>query len=215
MPEVLTDTNHGSSIYPIKRSAQRKGMGNIRQVKARLGPAGEAVVVDISESGIGLELAMPLQPGSTLAVDFDLPESGGHVRVDGRVVWFGAGKRAGIRFERVPDLASERLKRWVSLGRQPVRPASVESSVSTPVAAAGEGAPLGADESLTLDRAVVQVLARAMAITRANGAAIAIGPPGSDGLPGQRGQCARCWSAHQSEFGSHRVLRSKSRYGAL
>ena len=177
MPEVLTDTNHGSSIYPIKRSAQRKGMGNIRQVKARLGPAGEAVVLDISESGIGLELAMPLQPGSTLAVDFDLPESGGHVRVDGRVVWFGAGKRAGIRFERVPDLASERLKRWVSLGRQPVRPASVESSVSTPVAAAGEGAPLGADESLTLDRAVVQVLARAMAITRANGAAIAIGPP--------------------------------------
>ena len=177
MPEVLTDTNHGSSIYPIKRSAQRKGMGNIRQVKARLGPAGEAVVVDLSESGIGLELAMPLQPGSTLAVDFDLPESGGHVRVDGRVVWFGAGKRAGIRFERVPDLASERLKRWVSLGRQPIRPASAESSVSTPVAAAGENAALEADESLTLDRAVVQVLARAMAITKANGAAIAIGPP--------------------------------------
>ena len=177
MPELLTDTNHGSSIYPIKRSAQRKGMGNIRQVKARLGPAGEAVVVDLSESGIGLELAMPLQPGSTLAVDFDLPESGGHVRVDGRVVWFGAGKRAGIRFERVPDLASERLKRWVSLGRQPIRPTSAESSASTPTAPAAETAVLEADESLTLDRAVVQVLARAMAITKANGAAIAIGPP--------------------------------------
>jgi TonB family protein len=177
MPELLTDTNHGSSIYPTKRSAQRKGMGNIRQVKARLGPAGEAVVVDLSESGIGLELAMPLQPGSTLAVDFDLPESGGHVRVDGRVVWFGAGKRAGIRFERVPDLASERLKRWVSLGRQSIRPADVEGSVSAPVAAVGENAVLEADESLTLDRAVVQVLARAMAITKANGAAIAIGPP--------------------------------------
>ncbi len=177
MPEVLTDTNHGSSIYPIKRSAQRKGIGNMRQVKARLGPAGEALVVDLSESGVGLELAMPLQPGSTLAVDFDLPESGGHVRVDGRVVWFGAGKRAGIRFERVPDLASERLKRWVSLGRQAIRPTPVESSVSVPVAALGESAALEADESLTLDRAVVQVLARAMAITKASGAAIAIGPP--------------------------------------
>jgi TonB family protein len=177
MPEVLTDTNHGSSIYPIKRSAQRKGMGNIRHVKARLGPAGEAVVVDLSESGIGLELTMPLQPGSTLAVDFDLPESGGHVRVDGRVVWFGAGKRAGIRFERVPDLASERLKRWVSLGRTPVHPTSLENSVSAPVGVTGENSAFEADESLTLDRAVVQVLARAMAITKAGGAAIAIGPP--------------------------------------
>ena len=177
MPEVLTNTNQGSPIYPVKRSAQRKGMGNTRQIRARLGPAGEAVVVDLSESGIGLELAMPLQPGSTLAVDFDLPESGGHVRVDGRVVWFGAGKRAGIRFERVPDLASERLKRWVSLGRTPIRPTSVENSAAASGAAAGEDGALERDESLTLDRAVVQVLARAMAITKANGAAIAIGPP--------------------------------------
>ncbi len=180
MPEVLTNTNHGSPIYPVKRSAQRKGMGNLRQIKARLGAAGEAVVVDLSESGIGVELAMPLQPGSTLAVDFDLPESGGHVRVDGRVVWFGAGKRAGIRFERVPDLASERLKRWVSLGRQSARqaPAVRECGTVAPASAGAENASAeSTEESLTLDRAVTQVLARAMAITKATGAAIAIGPP--------------------------------------
>lgn len=180
MREVLTNTNQGSPIYPIKRSAQRKGMGNLRQIKACLGAAGEAVVVDVSESGIGLELAMPLQPGSTLAVDFDLPESGGHVRVDGRVVWSGAGKRAGIRFERVPDLASERLKRWVSLGRQPVKqsPAVAEARTVAPASAGADNASLETtEESLTLDRAVTQVLARAMAITKATGAAIAIGPP--------------------------------------
>jgi TonB family protein len=179
MPEVLTNTNQGS-MYPVKRSAQRKGMGNLRQIKARLGPAGEAVVVDVSENGIGLELAMPLQPGSTLAVDFDLPESGGHVRVDGRVIWSNSGKRAGIRFERIPDLTSERLKRWVSLGRQPMKQTAAVAEGRTPVQTTAEvkNAPLEAtEESLTLDRAVTQVLARAMAITKATGAAIAIGPP--------------------------------------
>jgi TonB family protein len=174
MPEVLTNTNQGSPIYPVKRSTQRKGMGNLRPVKARLGAAGEAVIIDLSESGIGLELAIPLQPGSTLAVDFDLPESGGHVRVDGRVVWSNAGRRTGIRFERIPDLASERLKRWVSLGSQSGRAAST-TEVSSPIQPASAATEI-ADESPTLERAVVQVLARAMAITKATGAAIAIGP---------------------------------------
>ncbi len=176
MPDVLTNTNQGLPIYPVKRSAQRKGMGNQRQVKARVGAAGEAVVVDLSESGIGLELAMPLQLGSTLPVDFDLPESGGHVRVDGRVVWSNAGRRAGIRFERIPDLASERLRRWVSLGWQAGKQASSTTETPAPPQSAST-ATESLEEPPTLERAVVQVLARAMAITKATGAAIAIGPP--------------------------------------
>ena len=178
MPEVLTNPNQELPKYPIKRGAQRKGMGNLRPVKARLGAAGEAVVVDLSEGGIGLELAMPLQPGSTLAVDFDLPESGGHVRVDGRVIWSGQGRRAGIRFERIPDLTSERLKRWVSLGKQASKPSAAEASGPAPSVTVGDSLPVAAgDEAQALDRAVVQVLARAVAITKASGAAIAIGPP--------------------------------------
>ncbi len=176
MPDVLTNTNQGLPIYPVKRSAQRKGMGNLRQVKARVGAAGEAVVVDLSESGIGLELAIPLQPGSTLPVDFDLPESGGHVRVDGRVVWSNAGRRAGIRFERIPDLASERLRRWVSLGWQAGKQSSSTTETPTPAQSASTTTE-SIEEPPTLERAVVQVLARAMAITKATGAAIAIGPP--------------------------------------
>ncbi|HLH08152.1 MAG TPA: TonB family protein [Terriglobales bacterium] len=172
MAEVRLNLPFEGVSYPVKRSYLRRGLANARQVKARLGAAGEAVVLDVSENGIGVQLQMPLQPGSSVPVDLDLPESGGHVRVDGRVIWSNPGRRAGIRFEKVPESATQRLKQWVSRGPQTSGPKSAESRLGSLDESAVD---VGGEEPVTLEHALSQVLARAITITKATGAAVAIG----------------------------------------
>ena len=61
------------------RIARRVELADSVSVKAKLGPAGEGRIIDISETGLAAQANMPIQPGSKITVDFDIPD-GGHIR---------------------------------------------------------------------------------------------------------------------------------------
>src|SRR5512135_1429948 len=55
-------------------------------------------ILDISEDGMCLQTASPLQSGCDLNLSLDLSESNQHIHITGRVIWADQLGRAGISF---------------------------------------------------------------------------------------------------------------------
>ena len=73
-------------------------------VECELGAERRAAhTVDLSVTGMCLEMAEPVAVGSVFRVAFDLPEASGRVEVEVVAIWAQAGpasSRVGFRFER-------------------------------------------------------------------------------------------------------------------
>ena len=180
----LSDEQAGGASYRI---ARRVTLADSMVVRARLGPAGEGRILDISETGMASQAHIPIQPGSKIPVDFDIPE-GGHIRTEAQVVWRTADKRMGLRFLRMSEPTRLRLRAWIDTlaGPEPV-PAAAEPSATVP-AKAEASAPRDNNEfwdliseikasKLYLESALALIVERAAELTGATGAALAIGPP--------------------------------------
>lgn len=161
-----------------------------------------SAILDISEDGMCLQAATPLQAGRHVALYLDLSESESHIPTSAEVIWAGRLGRAGIRFAQLPFGSARRLKEWLFLNAMtaclnqtatPLRPTlSCEETIS-PVASvkeelessvppdytsilAGLAAVKREVESLggNLDVALQLVVERAQSFTHATGAAIAL-----------------------------------------
>lgn len=177
----LSDEQAGGASYRI---ARRITLSDSTVVKVKLGPAGEGRVLDISETGMAAQAHMPIQPGSKITVDFDIPD-GGHIRTEAQVVWRTVDKRMGLRFLRMSEPTRLKLGAWIGALAGSAPPAEV--AVPAPVVNA-EPAPRDKNEfwhliteiktsKLYLDSALALVVERAAELTGATGAALAIGPP--------------------------------------
>ena len=178
----LSDDQTGGASYRI---ARRVTLADSMVVRAKLGPAGEGRILDISETGLASQAHIPIQPGSKITIDFDIPD-GGHIRTEAQVVWRTADKRMGLRFLRMSEPARLRLRAWIdTLAGPEVAPAEAPA-VAAPVKA--EAAPRDSNEfwhliseikasKLYLDSALALIVERAAELTGSTGAALAIGPP--------------------------------------
>ena len=146
-------------------------------------------IADISEDGVAIELNSALEPGYRFDLHLDLAESSGPIYTSGEVIWSGSG-RCGFRFAELPPASLFRLRSWLFLNAMTAvadsqatsdraRLVSLEEAAPRPnysdtlaalTAVQSEVEALGTD----LVAALQLIAARAQALVRASGAAIAL-----------------------------------------
>jgi GAF domain-containing protein len=155
-------------------------------------------ILDISEVGVAVQSASPMQIEQQVELCLDLAESHGQISTIARVVWSDSAGRVGLGLAPLPDSALHRLREWLFLnamaGAANAGPSAFELPLTTaiklplttpepPVFRPSDTAPLTAAsevqkecESLGSDvEAVLSLVAsRSQSLLRASGAAIAL-----------------------------------------
>ena len=72
-----------------------------------------ATVLDISYTGLCLQMKEAVRTDAVIALDFRLPETDAALHVSGQVRWSDAFGKAGIEFQPVPQREQETLRRWL------------------------------------------------------------------------------------------------------
>ena len=138
-----------------------------------------ALVLDLSETGMGVQALSSAPTGATTSLQFDLPETGGRVDAVGRIAWTDSSGRLGIRFEEIAELGRVHLAQWLMRDRRGAVAPGMKTAMPTWPAAhtRDEIAALRRDlttDKLEGDAALALVVERVRNVTRATGAAIAL-----------------------------------------
>ncbi len=156
-------------------------------------------ILNISESGTCIQAPEPLKVNRLLPLALDLSETGDRIHTTGHVVWSEGSGKAGIRFPALPEASLVQLRRWLDVNnaagvahsthetelpsenenfafvRQMVR--SRPGSASGYSSLIAEWAEIEKDVELfgpNLNEALQLIAERALALTWATGAAIAL-----------------------------------------
>ena len=147
-------------------------------------------ILNISEDGVAIQCASPLEPDRRFDLCLDLAESSGQIYTTAQVIWTDASGRCGFRFSDLPPASLLRLREWLFLNamaavanaeadavlRPPVSPEEVTvrpnytDTLATLTAVQREVEALGSD----LSQALQLLATRAQVLVRASGAAIAL-----------------------------------------
>jgi TonB family protein len=162
-----------------RRVTVRRNVVDSHLVTVDLAFQSGALLLDLSETGMGVQALSSAPMGAATSLQFDLPETGGHVDGVGRIAWTDTSGRLGIRFEEIADLGRVHLAQWLSLNRRPVvLPGLNPAAPNWPAPyTRDEIAALRRDlitEKLEGDAALAFVVERVRNVTRATGAAIAL-----------------------------------------
>ncbi len=143
-----------------------------------------ALLLDLSETGVGLQALERAPMGATTELHFDLPETGGRVDAVGTVAWTDSSGRIGIRFDEVAALSRPHLAQW--LAREPRAAAAPRAlggfSARPTLRGRDEISALRRDllaHKLKTNEALAFVLERTRSVTRATGAAIVLDSGGA------------------------------------
>jgi putative methionine-R-sulfoxide reductase with GAF domain len=155
-------------------------------------------ILDISEVGVAVQSASPMQIEQQVELCLDLAESHGQISAIARVVWSDSAGRVGLGLAPLPDSALHRLREWLFLnamtGAANAGPSAIKLPLTTaiklplttpepPVFGPSDAARLAAAsevqrecENLGSDiEAVLSLVAsRSQSLLRASGAAIAL-----------------------------------------
>ena len=169
----------GESGTNERRAVLRRNVVDSHLVTVDLAFQTGALVLDLSESGVGVQALSSAPLGASTSLQFDLPETGGRVDAVGRIAWTDSSGRLGISFEDIAELSRVYLAQWLSRERRPAVAAGGNVTVPTwpPAYARDEIAALRRDlitEKLEGDAALTFVVERIRNVTRATGAAIAL-----------------------------------------
>jgi putative methionine-R-sulfoxide reductase with GAF domain len=146
-------------------------------------------ILDISEIGLAVQCASPMEISQQVDLCLDLAEASGQISVPGRVVWSDETGRVGLSFPALTNSALHRLREWLFLNAMAAA-ANAASSVSLPATAPEESGlrpnytdtltaasavqreaeSLGAD----LEAVLFLVASRSQSLLQASGAAIAL-----------------------------------------
>jgi GAF domain-containing protein len=159
------------------------------------------MILDLSEHGMSMQTAAPLEPHSVVPLHISLGEPAVYLETTGYVAWADALGRAGVRFSDLPEQARERLRNWLSRNagtrswkaprwvvREGAGKAGVSAGKASAVALSLEAEPENGRQpgpSTTvqyefkslggdLNSALNLIVARACSITRGTGAAVAL-----------------------------------------
>jgi hypothetical protein len=73
------------------------------------------MILDLSEQGLAMQTAVPLQADRQVQLRLDLPDSEAPLETTGYIAWADALGRAGVRFSELPVEARQRLDHWLAL----------------------------------------------------------------------------------------------------
>jgi len=134
-------------------------------------------VLDVSESGLGFSSDERFRSGSTASLLFELPGSRERVEASGVIAWTTASGRAGVRFLHLSKPAQTLLEGWLArTAEEKALRMRVESrQAKDPEVKAAELAIKS--RQLEIEDALSLIAERARALTRADGAAIALESP--------------------------------------
>jgi putative methionine-R-sulfoxide reductase with GAF domain len=85
-------------------------------------------ILNISESGTCIQAPEPMKVNRLLPLALDLSETGECIHTTGHVVWSEVSGRAGIRFPELPEASLTQLQRWLAANKE----AGGEISFATP-----------------------------------------------------------------------------------
>ena len=102
----------GNEITPDRRHSLRQKV-NTPAFASFDGVTG-GVILDLSEEGLAMHTATPLEPHRHLSLHLSLSEAT-QLDTTGYVAWADALGRAGVRFSDLPAEARARLKEWLTL----------------------------------------------------------------------------------------------------
>ena len=161
-----------------RRVSARRNVVDSHLVTVDLAFQSGALLLDLSETGMGVQALSSAPTGAATSLQFDLPETGGRVDAVGRIAWTDSSGRLGIRFEEIAELSRVHLAQWLSLDRRPVVMPGLDATPTWPAPyTRDEIAALRRDlitEKLEGDAALAFVVERVRNVTRATGAAIAL-----------------------------------------
>jgi TonB family protein len=167
-----------------RREAPRQNVVDSHLVTVDLAFQSGALLLDLSEAGMGVQALSSAPPGDTTSLHFDLPETGGQIDGLGRIAWTDSSGRLGIRFEEISELSRTHLMQWLSRERRPLvsLAANLAMPAWPPAHMRDEIAALRRDlvtQKLEGDPALALVVERTRSVTRATGAAVALEDRGS------------------------------------
>lgn len=86
------------------------------------------MILDLSEEGMAMRTAAPLEIEQRVRVQVDLREPVGHFETTGYIAWADALGRAGVRFSELPEDARRRLNEWLTVNAD--TPSSIAPKLS-------------------------------------------------------------------------------------
>ncbi len=151
-----------------------------RPVSISLDRKATAVVLDLSQAGVGIRSLGPIRRGRACRLQFHLPDTRERIEAEAVATWSDDACRTGFEFTTISAPTRALLAEWVEhrsySGPSPFsRPATANSGRGTEIIALER-------ELGTLDQesALRLLVARSQALTEAEGTAIALG--GSEGM---------------------------------
>src|SRR5512135_2657515 len=96
-----------------RRDAVRRSVVDSHLITVDLEFQSGALLLDLSETGMGVQALARTPTGTTTPLNFDLPETGGRVEGVGRIAWTDSSGRVGIRFEEIAELSRLHLAQWL------------------------------------------------------------------------------------------------------
>lgn len=154
-------------------------------------------IVDIGEGGMCFQNSSPLEPKENLKLCLDLSETQTHIEAEGEVIWSSDSGRTGVRFQKISKESLQQLRQWLFINNivACANHASTRPLAKTDIDTTSESfeydAPLLSDHTSALaavaainrevaafgpdlDAALQLIADRALGLTRATGAAIAL-----------------------------------------
>jgi putative methionine-R-sulfoxide reductase with GAF domain len=164
---IATDLEPGTE----RRRSCRRSISEFNLLTADVLPVGASaerqqpcIVLNVSECGLAVQPFLRLFPGSLVELRFAIPGAGKPFESKGMVAWTGSGGPVGIQLIDLTSEVRKSLRKWVGddLRLTAAQPNANDACI----------AGLAAQE---LASALHLIAKRAQLVTRANGAAIALG----------------------------------------
>jgi len=163
-----------------ERRSHRKAVAEAGMVTVELSPSRFGLMLNISKAGMAVYTLNNLQVGQQLQISFTPPRSKTKIEAIGEVSWASDGN-AGLHIQKIRRGSLETLTKWLASlpdlptpsdgigyrGKRPLFESQIRS-IEADIRAA----------NFPLDDALQFITERLLALTKANGAAIAVGVPG-------------------------------------
>ncbi len=170
-----------SNLQPLnavnRREADRRCALDDYLCLVDLGDSRSAMLLDVSETGIGVQSVEGVGEGFTTRFRFQLPDTAVLIEGEGEIAWVDRAGRMGVRFTRIADDLKPELRKWVASEANPLFAHQPESEETADLDARDRVAQLEA-RIIVSGWAQLQALNflvdQIAAMTQASGVAIAV-----------------------------------------
>ncbi len=100
-------------VGQVRRRFSRAPVESLAYVRIETLPE-DAMIISISEGGLGIQGLDSMQTGRPVHCRFSLPGSTVEIEADGEVAWADDAGRAGIRFTAITERGKELIRIWMS-----------------------------------------------------------------------------------------------------